>query len=79
MTTTIVTCPKCGAKNRVDDTRSDVRPVCGKCKTPLDNAAASSSDGHPREVTDATFERELQSAGGRPVLAQVRASRSRPR
>ena len=73
--TAIVTCPNCGAKNRVSDARADLRPVCGRCKTPLDPAAGGAGDdGHPREFTDANFERELLAAGGKPVLVDAWAA-----
>src|SRR5688572_14480812 len=72
---TIVTCLNCGAKNRVSDARADLRPVCGRCKTPLDAApGGAEDDGHPREFTDANFERELQAAGGKPVLVDAWAA-----
>jgi thioredoxin len=70
----IVTCPNCGAKNRVDETRSDLQPVCGRCKTPLAAGAASQADGHPHEITDANFEQALISAGGKPVLVDAWAA-----
>ena len=75
----IATCPKCGAKNRVDESRAaDAQPVCGRCGTQLD--ASASSDGgsggaaHPREFTDDTFARELEAAGDRPVLVDAWAA-----
>jgi thioredoxin len=72
---TIVTCPNCGAKNRVDETRGDLRPVCGRCKTPLSASAPSASTaGHPVELTDATFDRVIQSAGSKPVLVDAWAA-----
>jgi thioredoxin len=64
----IVTCPTCGAKNRVDETKTDRTPICGKCKTPL-NASP-----HPVELTDATFENFLRSAGDKPVLVDAWAA-----
>jgi thioredoxin len=70
---TIVTCPNCGAKNRVDETRDDLQPVCGRCKTPL-SAVAFGSDGHPAELTEATFDAAIRSAGDRPVLVDCWAA-----
>ncbi len=65
----IVTCPSCGAKNRVDETKSAVlQPVCGRCKTKL------TIDPHPIEITDATLEATLRSAGERPVLVDAWAA-----
>src|SRR5256885_1660339 len=63
----IITCPNCGAKNRVDETRArTLDPVCGRCKTKLPVPHAASN--HPAELTDANFDTFLQSAGATPVL-----------
>lgn len=72
----IVTCPKCGANNRVDESKAaDSRPVCGRCGTQLDATAAAGGDAaHPREFTDDTFARELEAAGERPVLVDAWAA-----
>lgn len=76
----IVTCPSCGAKNRVDETRGDNKPVCGRCRVSLENvpgvadAGAAGDAGRPIELTDANFERELRSAGERPVLVDAWAA-----
>jgi thioredoxin 2 len=57
----ITICPRCGAKNRVDEGKAvALKPVCGKCHTPLDEKAGSASPfasdtTRPIEVTDATF------------------------
>jgi thioredoxin len=72
----IVACPMCGAKNRIDENRvkmmqSPVRAKCGKCGTPL---SATASDGHPIEVSDATFQSTLASAGDKPVLVDCWAA-----
>lgn len=79
----IVTCEKCGAKNRVDERVTIVgkEPVCGRCgaRLPADGGGgsqyASSSGGRetkeseskPKTVTDSTFKRDV-----------LEASRSRP-
>jgi thioredoxin 2 len=44
----IVSCPNCGARNRVDPHASG-EAVCGKCKTPL------TAPAHPVTVTDQNF------------------------
>jgi len=65
----IITCPNCGLKNRVDESRAaETQPVCGKCGQKLDVATAesSASNGHPVTVTDANFETII--ADTRPVL-----------
>jgi thioredoxin 2 len=64
---TVVTCPKCGAKNRVDPQRES--PKCGKCGTPLPAAG-----GKPLAVTDATFAAEVLSAAAVPVLVDCWAA-----
>lgn len=59
----IVACARCGAKNRVDERAAlERQPVCGKC------GAALAPPGRAETVTDATFEREVLAARGRPVL-----------
>jgi thioredoxin 2 len=63
---TIITCPNCGAKNRVDESRAARgRPVCGRCGSPL---AGGGDAGKPVEVTDGSFAPFLAAAGNRPVL-----------
>jgi thioredoxin 2 len=63
--TIILTCPNCGAKNRIPKNRLQDRPVCGKCRAPLSAQAALD---HPVEVTDQTFQREVLSFPGSVVL-----------
>jgi thioredoxin len=67
----IVTCPNCGAKNRVDErAAAEKQPVCGRCGTKL---SVASSD-HPLELTDGTFDRFLSEAGDKPVLVDCWAA-----
>lgn len=68
---TIVTCPNCGAKNRVDERGSNLQPVCGKCGVKLPGQSAA-GDGHPLTVTDANFEQVISDA--RPVLVDFWAT-----
>ena len=66
----IITCPKCGTKNRVDHSRAlDAKPVCGKCGAVLPEAAADRAPGggKPLIVTDATFSSAVLEAS-LPVL-----------
>jgi thioredoxin len=51
---TIITCPNCGTKNRVDDRAKDAQPVCGKCGAKLPPPSANTA-AHPVVVTDDTF------------------------
>ena len=65
----IVICPNCGAKNRVNESRTSntaTRAVCGRCKAELPEPGESGSE--PLVVTDATFDSVLADAGDRPVL-----------
>ena len=67
----IITCLKCGAKNRVDEGAARVRqPVCGKCGTALaiSGGAGEFDTSRPLKVTDDSFASTVQAAGGRPLL-----------
>jgi thioredoxin len=75
----VVTCAKCGTRNRVDERTASVRlPVCGRCGAPLDApgpAPAGATDSKPLVVSDATFEREvIGAAAGVPVLVDFWAA-----
>ena len=63
----IITCPNCGAKNRIDDRAQSLQPVCGKCGQKLPVFAAAASAAKPLTVTDATFASAVLQAD-RPVL-----------
>src|SRR6266508_1850273 len=66
----IIACPKCGAKNRVDESKAAQRqPVCGRC-----GAALDAGDSAPREISDATIGTLLSQAGDRPVLVDCWAA-----
>ena len=63
----VVVCSKCNAKNRVDETRlASSEAKCGRCGTTLEVTGAQ--DSTPLVITDQTFEREVLSATGKPVL-----------
>jgi thioredoxin 2 len=67
----VVTCPNCGAKNRVDPEKAKTaNPKCGKCGTPLIVPVVSAPPpaGEPVVVTDATFDKEVLQVKGKPVL-----------
>jgi thioredoxin 2 len=57
----IVSCPRCGQKNRV--TPGKAGPVCGRCGAALPQAApqtdGGAGTGRPVEVTDATYASEV--------------------
>jgi len=58
----IVACPKCGTKNRVNESAAaEQRAVCGKCGTALPTKA---SDNTPQAVTDASFVHDVIEASG---------------
>ena len=63
---TIVTCPNCGAKNRIDEQRAgQLQPVCGRCGTKL---SASAGAGEPLAISDATFATAVLGQRGKGVL-----------
>lgn len=67
----VVTCQKCGTKNRVDEGRlATTEAKCGKCGTTLEAKTVSTNGNEtsPVIVTDATFDREIMGVAGRPVL-----------
>jgi thioredoxin len=76
----VITCPNCGAKNRVDEQRAaSMRPVCGRCGKPLivpgpGASGGANGAGKPIELTDATFDSALASAGDKPVLVDCWAA-----
>src|SRR5689334_23484905 len=63
----VVTCPKCGAKNRVDETKlATSEAKCGRCGTTLD--ATNGASAGPTVLTDASFQQEVLNASGPPTL-----------
>jgi thioredoxin len=68
----VVTCARCGAKNRVDEAAATTRqPVCGKCGEGLsvETNSKQATTNKPRVVTDASFARDvLQAESALPVL-----------
>lgn len=63
----IVSCLRCGAKNRVDERAASMQPVCGRCGAKLPVPAGQDETG-PLVVTDASFPERVLNAGDRPVL-----------
>ena len=61
-----LTCPSCGAINRVPDDRLQSRPVCGKCKRVL-------LDGQLLAASDSSFQR-LAERNGLPLVLDFWAS-----
>jgi len=62
----IVRCSNCRAKNRIPQSRSGDRAVCGKCRTPLPYPTGFPE--HPVNASDSTFEHEALGFSG-PVAA----------
>ena len=58
----VVTCPQCGANNRLNSSMADQMPICGKCKGSLPWIV----DG-----TDISFRKELETS--MPVLVDFYA------
>lgn len=62
----VVVCNKCGAKNRVEESRlATSEAKCGRCGETL---AAATSEQKPLVITDQSFEGEVLQTRGRPVL-----------
>jgi thioredoxin len=62
----VVVCNKCGAKNRLEESRlATSEAKCGRCGETL---AAASSEQKPLVITDQSFEGEVLQTRGRPVL-----------
>ena len=55
----VVTCPKCGAKNRLGTPPPGQVPVCGACKTPLPWVVEADEKGFAQEVAKALGVRHL--------------------
>lgn len=68
----IQTCPRCGAKNRVDEETANVsQPICGKCGEKLPEIGAPASgptNAKPQVVTDATFAGDVVAASSSVVV-----------
>ncbi|HKS08365.1 MAG TPA: thioredoxin TrxC [Pyrinomonadaceae bacterium] len=65
----VVTCAKCGTKNRVDETKlENSEAKCGRCGTKLDAHAGNGVDHSPTVLTDASFQQEVLNASGAPTL-----------
>ena len=67
-------CPKCGARNRVDEHAPlDKQPVCGRCGAKLPEPTSSAAaEGKPQVVTDATFANDVVAASSsRAVLVDA--------
>jgi thioredoxin 2 len=64
--TRLIRCPSCGATNRApqDKLERGLKPVCGRCKTPLPAQA------EPAAVADATFAAEVERSPP-PVLPDL--------
>jgi thioredoxin 2 len=62
----IVTCSKCGAKNRIPKGRLGEKPVCGKCRTPL--SFTELFPDRAIDIRDAIFSEEILHFPGPAVL-----------
>src|SRR5215213_3432286 len=74
----VVDCSKCGAKNRIEESRLATSAAkCGRCGETL-AVAGSEEDSKPLTITDRTFQREVLQARGRPILVDCWAPWCRP-
>ena len=63
----VVVCNKCGAKNRVDESKlTTSEPKCRRCGKKL--AAAGQQHSKPVVITDQSFDRDVLQVRGQPVL-----------
>ena len=68
----VVVCAKCGAKNRVDESKlTNSEAKCGRCGEKLEATAAGAHDSKPSVITDQSFDREVMQERGRPVLVDA--------
>lgn len=64
----VVACAKCGAKNRVDESRlGTAEAKCGRCGATLEAGSGNGQNTKPKIITDASFQQEVQ-ASGAPLL-----------
>lgn len=74
----VAVCNKCGAKNRIEESRlATSEAKCGRCGEKL-AVANGELDSKPVTITDQTFEREVLQTKGRPVLVDCWAPWCRP-
>ena len=65
----IITCGKCGTRNRVDENPSvDRIAKCGKCGNALSGATGAAGSDKPLIVTDQSFAQEILNAPGVVLL-----------
>ena len=65
----VVTCAKCGAKNRVDEVKlTNSEAKCGRCGAKLDAQAGNGASSGPTVLTDSSFQQEVLNASGAPTL-----------
>ena len=65
----VVTCVKCGAKNRVDENKlANSEAKCGRCGAKLEAAAGNGASSGPTVLTDSSFQQEVLNASGPPTL-----------
>ena len=68
----VVVCAKCGAKNRVDESKlTNSEAKCGRCGEKLEGIVAGAHDSKPSVITDQSFDREVMQERGRPVLVDA--------
>lgn len=65
----VIVCSKCGAKNRVEESRlatSDAK--CGRCGEKLQATGGAAQETKPIVITDQSFEQQVMQAKGQPIL-----------
>ncbi|HET9478936.1 MAG TPA: thioredoxin [Pyrinomonadaceae bacterium] len=65
----VVTCQKCEARNRVDESKlANSEAKCGRCGAKLNAQAGNGEAAEPLILTDASFQQEVLQASGPPLL-----------
>ena len=68
----VLDCKKCGAKNRVDESKlANSEAKCGRCGEKLEAAAGGAHESKPSVVSDQSFDRDVIQERGRPVLVDA--------
>jgi len=71
----VVTCAKCGTKNRVDENRlANSEAKCGRCGAKLTASAGNGKTTKPLTVTDSSFQTDILQNSGAPTLVDCWAA-----
>lgn len=66
MSCRILICPQCGTRNNLPDHSPNLRPICGRCRTPLETEDSKPTDVSPK-MTDKEFLTPLETEDSKPT------------